>query len=477
MPRTIAKTSNVLSIRLEAPNPLFSAGDTLIGVVARKHGLVSPHATVKIQLHGRSKSHLVVSNGQTSATYRGRCNYFDPHEMTQTIHEGPLHIPNDDETTEWPFAVTIPTHISPLALNPRTNDADMCFLPLDPETVASTALPPTFYARDIGFFSQKHHSFVEYWLHAELRYTREGHFESKEADLPLHIRAATASPVDPSSHLKTSKTLRVVASHRLVPGMETAELSFHQKTRKLFGSSKLPRFAYSLQVDYPTVIQLGSPRAIPFYVKAVPDWGRTSEDIANVPQQVKLVDIEMGIHSTTAIRCVGTFSAKKADDTEKKPLQLRGPLSRLEKPVLIPCGDAVAPCDFGALLDLRLDACGHQVGFREPHCPMGTFHPSFTTWNIRHSHQLKWRVRMNVADEDVGYEMTAPLIILAPSYGPAAEPSWVRPPADETWIQPPTDGEAPPAFDQIEKEGEIVVAMASIIDGKGRETVTMGQKG
>ncbi|KAM0276627.1 hypothetical protein ACHAQH_006536 [Verticillium albo-atrum] len=476
MPRTTESKSNVLSIRLEVPKQVFSAGDTIIGAVARQNGLVSPHATVKIQLHGRSKSHMVVSNGQTSTTYRGRCNYFDPHEMTQTVFDGPMHILNDSNTTEWPFAVTIPTHVSPKALNSQTNNADMCFLPLDSDTVSSNVLPPTFYARDIGFFSQRHHSFVEYWLHAELRYTREGHFETKEADLPITVRAASAGPTDTCRYLKTSKILRLVASHRLVPGMETAELTFHQKTRKFFGSSKLPRFAYSLQVAYPTVIQLGSPRAIPFYIKAIPDWDRTSEEIANVPQEVKLLSIEMEIHSTTAIRCVGTFSAKKADDTDKQPLNLHGPFSRLKKPVLIPCGDNVTPCDFGALLELRLDAHGRQVGIREAHHPTGQFHPSFTTWNIQHLHQLKWRVRMNVAEEDVSYESTAPLTVLAPSSAVATGEDWTRPPADEAWIQPPTHGEAPPAFDQIEKEGEIVVAMASIVDGKAAEGSAVAEK-
>ncbi|KAM0323907.1 hypothetical protein ACHAQA_008488 [Verticillium albo-atrum] len=466
MPRTTASTSNILSIRLEDPRHRFSAGDTIIGAVARQFALVSPHANVKIQLHGRSKSHMTVSNGQSSTTYRGRCNFFDPREMTQTIFEGPLHIPAGQNQQEWPFAITIPAIANPKAINNATNNEEMCFLPLDAETVSSQVLPPTFYARDIGFWSTSHHSFVEYWLHAEMRYTRDGHSEVKEADLPINVRAASAEAAETYTNLKMCRVLRVVSSHRLVPGMENAELSFHQKSRKFFGSSKVPRFAFGLQIDYPTTIQLDNPRTIPFRIRAVPDWPRTSKEIVDVPQTIKLRGLELEIHANTAIKCVGTWHAKTADDTDKQSLNLYTALAGLKNPVLIPFGEKVEPCDFGALLNLRLDAQGRAAHAREPARTTERFHPSFTTWNIKHTHQLKWRVRMSIADEDASYEATTPLTVLAPS---SIVEDWAQPPRDEAWIQPPTDGDAPPAFDQIEKEGEILEVGAPVADGKHGE--------
>ncbi|KAH6884404.1 hypothetical protein B0T10DRAFT_130604 [Thelonectria olida] len=470
MPRTTPASSTNLGIRLESIQ--YAPGDTIIGCVYRKGHIVSPKASVTISLHGRTKSKMVVSRGgNSSSTYRGRFNVLGGPDGTQKVFDGPLHIPAGGEEQVWPFALALPTHVENIGLGVHV-PKDHSYLPLDPEVVATHELPETFAIHHHGF-STNMEGFVEYFLRAEMR--AMGHSSTggmHEATLPFTLRALSSEPPIVDSRLRKIKTSYSITSYRLVPGMEEAELSLSQKTRQFFSSSKVPTLYFNYQIDTPTVIQLENPNAVPFIIRCSPDWGRTSEIINGLEQQARLKSLSLRIASATVVRCEGSFSPHDADTDDKLDLYIDHAIHALGEPIYIPITDDMPPVDIGELINLRIGYQG-RVG---PKFRQGTLHPSFTTYNIRHMHQLKWAICAEIAGEDFKASGSHPLTLLKPSDdsvprkttlidGPSQVPVSLGEVSSEPWMRPPEDDPAPPSFTQVQKE-DAMQAVAEVGDMK-----------
>jgi hypothetical protein len=462
MPQTGPSMSPGLGIRLEGNQPSYSPGDTIIGSVYRKSPVVSPDSSVTISLSGRSKSKIVIHRANNTSTYRGRFNLIPESACSQKIFQGPLHIESGGDEQIWPFAITLPKYVDPRYL--QGGGQDESFLPLG---AADHILPSTYTLRSLG----NTEGFIEYFLKATMRITGQGHINMVEAVLPFKVTNLSPDPPIAEFGLKGSRSRQSMSSYRLVPGMEYAKLSFSQKMKQSFSTSSVPEFVYNLLVDVPTVIQLDNPTPIPFKLRVVPDLNGTSEIIRDIPQKVKLTSVSIRIASSTEVICEGTLYPHTKEKREEIDLCLMSAISRIKGDIYIPCTDEWPPLDIGDMIDLRLGQL--RPGF--PHRPGGgylPFDPSFTTYNIRHSHRLTWEVRGEIAGERFSALGAVPLKLLMPSdergrlgekdsvqraeteaaVDGAPGPSHLQ--RNESWIQPPDEDDAPPSFTQVVKEDE-----------------------
>lgn len=250
-------------------------------------------------------------------------------QTRQHLHQGPIHVPSSAEPASWEFAIEVPTRPSPRAVVSEMKKPEASYLPLGAGNVADYPLPASF-ANSGRRGNTRFDAYVEYHLEAALVMqgggsSRHGHGHGDNnitATLPIRIRAPPMPYPLTDFDLRRRSAQFAASSYRLVPGMETAELTFKQKSKKFFGSSKVPAFGFTIQYDCPGVIQLDNPSPIPFRVRAVPDSRRTSEVLQGVPQVVTLSSLELVLKADTCVIAPGTFGTHTGDDTVKHNIHL-----------------------------------------------------------------------------------------------------------------------------------------------------------
>ncbi|KAJ6440587.1 catabolite repression protein CAT5 [Purpureocillium lavendulum] len=445
MPPASRTASSTLAISLAAPpNWSFAAGDTIIGSVARQLPLVAPEATVTIRLLGRAKVKITVSRGNNRHdVYRSRVNFFTaaPSETQRVVFHGPVHIPQGGDAQSWPFSLAIPT--SPMIANLQGLSRECSFLPLSPEEVANHPLPGTFSSSDHGL-STRSECYVEYYLEATMRFAHKGSISVMTATQPVLMRHPSTSLPITDFRLMQKPWPRSVRSYRLIPGQETADLSFKQKSQKFFGSSKVPQFNFKLHVWVPGVLQLDNPMPVPIRLLVEPLPQQTSADIADAVHAVTLNHIKVTVKSDTRVLAPGNWSGSPHDDYHRSStnLGMETLFARLQEAIKIPSAPGDVPIDIGLLLQLRLTSRGL--------CTADTLlataqylRADFTTYSIRHTNSWKWSISYTIAGDKQKLEFEVPLAILPPPDGRQIE----QPEQADQRIAPPAY--APPPFEAI----------------------------
>lgn len=432
---------------------------------------MSTDGLLTICLNGRAKSLILVSVlNNTTNTYRGRFNLLDTSINTDKIFQGPIHIPKSEEEHVWPFAIKIPTNVDPTAADPASQILSR--LPADSESITSGPLPSSFEVETHGNRSTTM-GFVEYFLRAELQLTGQGSVDVSEALFPIIIQSMHPYPSIVDFKLQPIISTRSISSFRLLPGNEKSGPSFSQRTKKLFGSSKVPGLCFNAQVDFPSVIQIDNPKPIPFTIRLTPDSTKCTENIRGASQKFKLTRITMKIVAKTQMFGEGVTRSHEADTTEELDLDPMGLFDGLDGPIFISCSEKSPRVDIGEILNLRIGRQG-RPGQKSP----GTLYPSFRTYNIVHTHSMTWGFGLELAGENIMIHASKPLVILppsndkaaassAPAYSPPAGASKDAPPqqTSDSWICPPDDGQAPPSFDQVKEED---LARTQFGDDKGK---------
>ncbi|CAN8097389.1 unnamed protein product [Discula destructiva] len=461
MPPAVSKGGTELRIELDnvgrAHQPC-QPGSIITGRVVRTAPGVSPRATVSIRLRGRAKTRITVtrSNGQstTHSHYRNRFNFFEPTQTRQFLFDGPLHIAPGaaGEPASWPFAIDVPTTASLQALRSEAGQGNTHWLSLTPGDVILVPLPGSFYTEG-HHRNTKFEAYVEYHLEAMLM-TLGSHGKDVTAVLPIQMSAAPRRHPVSDFEIHRRSLQGLVSTYRLVPELQNADLSFKQKTKQLLGSSKVPMFGYTLQVDCPAVIQLGNPKPIPFSMRIVPDQRRTSEDIHEVDQTVALTSLELVLKAHTAVIAPRTFGKQESHDTVKHHISLpvvglgeiinptidtetpppdaKGavqslPSAQPQKPfgLVLPSkrqvGDETA-LDIGSRMGFTLNSKDATALSRSIASTCGLVTPDFKTYCIRHDHTLKWKVVLEIAGKTMKHESEQTVTIVGPSEEPLPPP-------------------------------------------------------
>ncbi|RAO66592.1 uncharacterized protein BHQ10_002604 [Talaromyces amestolkiae] len=421
MPRTEITGGPSLQIDVaKPPSWTFTHGDTVIGTVIRRTPIVAPSATVTITLFGRTKTKITVkkSNGQSTTThhYRGRWSLIGT-ESTQILHQGPLHLApgqaSGSNYLSWPFSVTIPT--KPPDTLARDHPQEQSYIPVT--NLANHQSPGTFYSSGRSGRTRSE-AFVEYYLESTLRFNRGGSNESFTATLPISV-ASFSSGSEPPINREPQQAMfySTVQSQRLLPGMEKAELTFKQKTQKLFSSSKVPTFGYKVVVQVPRQIQLGDQSPFPFVIQFHANEASISPSIKDTTQKVQLDWVRMILKSDTDLLAPGKFSHSRThthDHSLKQDLGLTKAFSNLENRVVFQSTEGSQKVDIGAMFQLILHPSALCLGNRQ--LTVGpSIYPDFVTYNIKHLHSLMIELSFTVALETKVHKMDVPVRILPPT--------------------------------------------------------------
>ncbi|KAM0335349.1 hypothetical protein ACHAQA_000394 [Verticillium albo-atrum] len=462
MPHTLTKASSALGIHLEGGRTIFAPGDTIVGCVFRGTHIVSTEAVVKITLSGRVKTKIIAapSTRGVANVYRGRSTLIDEDSHVQTIFQGPLHIAQASTTEEsersWLFTIAIPMYADNVDASAEQGD-------VAPPTghIPRPILPGTFAMNPAAFGAQDE-GFIEYTIKAELQSTQQGSVETTNAALPITIRTASLEPPIVDFRLTRHRLYGWISSYQLLPEVGRAGPSLSQKTRTLFGSSKVPVYGGHMEVDVPSVIQLENPNPIPIQIRFVPDLKvLKGSRIDDIPQKIQLVMLSMELQDATEIRCDGAASPKAATSPTTMRISVWSCLAfgPGTPPLYIPCADEGPPTDVGQKVNLRIGYTGVMgKPFRQ-----GKIHPCFAIRHLKYTHRVQYELRAQVAGEELKFKWENDLTILpstdtwedavqsgtmgwAPPAGDRAanEDEPPPPPFQEAWIRPPHSGDAPP---------------------------------
>ncbi|KAG8667782.1 hypothetical protein FPOAC1_012621 [Fusarium poae] len=243
-------------------------------------------------------------------------------------------------------------------------------------------LPPTYELFSPGVVSV----FVEYCVVAKLIFGGLGQVEMAEAIHPFRLVHYSPNPPIEDFALRVCRYPRTSKGTRLIPGSREGRTSLFGWDRTSMSRLGDPTFAYELLFGFPTRIQLDNPTPIQISLMVFPNWEMTSNILENVPQQFKLLSIQVLLVTCTKVRA---FQREKCY-TRSVDLDLSNDLDRLQREVLIPCANRWDPIDVGEMVDLR-------VGLKE--CNGEQFTPSFRTYNMTVTHKLQWKVQVQVVGE------------------------------------------------------------------------------
>jgi hypothetical protein len=119
----------------------------------------------------------------------------------------------------------------------------------------------------------------------------------------------------------------------------------------------------------------------------------------------------MELHATTSVKC---GASKTANGTHKHHFADKGTVLGLQSPITLPSDPDAEALDVGAFLALSLHP-QHAYARGKPLHRFGPISPSFITYNIKHSHELRWELTLEVAGESITIIGQQPVFVLAAS--------------------------------------------------------------
>ena len=458
MPRTGRRSSPALSIEISDLQPTYSPGDTLNGyVVCEKVPDQQPlYPAVKLRLFGRAKSKYTVQGNHGTSIDRGRAVLFEERKI---VHRGSV-CKNGEHA--WKFSMTIPKTSAPGfgARGDTFREGGGYLHTQDPTTkqeidVSKHALPSIMYYFSTSSMSGKTvEAYIEYALVAEAGFA--------EAYFPLYVRQQSVPSPITDFHMRTKSFTHLITNWSLIPEYAEKPMAISRKLKMALKRIKTPRYTYTVNVTYPTIIQLEHPDPIPLRISLIPhrDKGRTTicqDEDADCLPAVQVVSMEVKLKGDVRIRCPGTFwdsGTQKNDTFDFTFLRLIQPVAI---PVLqttgskpsqsIPQPDAApdtpralsvtlsapngneptpsltnavshpppTPLDLGTRFSILLGCSASSTLNQRPVSFKRQVYPTFTTYNIAIHYRLAWKIDLAVARETHTVSGEAPVKVLAPS--------------------------------------------------------------
>ncbi|KAJ5287619.1 hypothetical protein N7478_003305 [Penicillium angulare] len=406
-------TAEDLKFDVAAPTGwAFAAGDTIIGNLVRSTEIVVPEATVKIDFMGRIWSQITEGHTDNKKTYEDNRDLVDSQETV--LYNGPLHLPaGSDERINWEFSVKIPSQLKKnLELDYTTMGS--LFSTTSSDHPDPSILPPAFESSGSPGYKSSHTS-IKYCLKASLCYRSGKSSKIHEVTWPVKIRYSSPHTAAQSRIQQAQASETKVQSQRLLLGMQNAQLSLHDKTRKLFRSSKVPEFHFKMSASWPMAIRFDHPEPIPITVKFEVLPEKTSTDIKDAPQEIRIDSIKILLCSRTMIRIKSRLSSTSSHSNchvKSSDLGLNKVLSLLENPMTVSTGEENEPLHLGNAFHLILHEYGMTAGNKRLY-PMRPLYPDFLTHGICHTNSLELQVTVNIAGESVTATASSPVKILS----------------------------------------------------------------
>ncbi|KAL4999670.1 hypothetical protein BDV10DRAFT_50720 [Aspergillus recurvatus] len=392
MPETLALSTPQLAIVLEQPlnGRPHRPGDTIAGRVYRTAPGVAPEAKVTVTVRGRCKSKISIRRNNSTDVYRTNFDALSTPTGVEThvLTAGePLHIPQGSPGESWQFAVKIPD----LVCDIRSEWQQKYFSAPGGHLEARFAPPGSYVFTANSFLhGDSCYAFTEYWVEARIELLRQHKGKTVPdchtaiAPFPLrHVHPGTAIT---DFDMREFKKHHTTWAYRLVPG--TTKISFGQKTRQLFASSKVPKIGLDVTLSLPHALQVGNQRIIPISLSMDPVLESTSEAIHGIQQDILITAFRVKVKPTTTVQAERHDFSKSADSVNLVPSVTGSSVmygdTKLVIPV-IPGGKSGEPLAIGEILGIRL--------------PANSLHPDLLTYNIVRSHELKWELEGEIAGQ------------------------------------------------------------------------------
>ncbi|VUC22219.1 unnamed protein product [Clonostachys rosea] len=435
-----ATSSPDLGIELHNPPAFFHAGDSIAGRIYRQTAIISPEATLTINLVGciatqvnDNPSHVLVLLA-----------------FSKSLFSGAVHIPPDATCRqEWSFNIRLPKNPSCKHVMAESFNSIPFFVPIDQDSISVHPLPPTCRTKSPYFYGS-----VDYYLEAKLCYERKGVKDVVHCQYPLLLRLTDLRPPIADCHLKLHDFKRTIVSQRLVPGMHGAPLTMSQQIKKLFHTSSVPRLTLQILIETPRIIQLNHPDPISLTIKAIPNWSKSSGILQNVPQTARLVRFWAVLKSICEIP-----TPLHPSFTGPEKYTLRHSFTYHSEPLVeIRCFADEDTMDIGKAINLRLVDPEYLV-------------PDFVTFTMKVTHTLSYEMRWIIEKECVKIQDEQTVIVVPESIDRdkdcQPESSGIIP--SNPFAELDDDMDSPPSFEEAEKEKESQIDAQN--QPKGKATV------
>ncbi|KAL4752911.1 hypothetical protein BDW72DRAFT_169910 [Aspergillus terricola var. indicus] len=356
-------------------------GDTIAGRVYRTAPGVAPEAKVTVTIRGRCKSKISIRRNNSTFVYRTNFDALSTSTGVEThilVVGQPLHIPPGSPGQSSPFAIKIPD----LVYDIRSEWQQKYFAA--PGGHLDTPFPPpaSYVFTGSSLLGDSCYAFTEYWVEARIELVRQHKgrtvAEHHPAIAPFRLRNVHPGAAITEFDMRELKKHHTTWAYRLVPG--TTKISFGQKTRQLFASSKVPKIGLRIKLSLPHTLQVGNERIIPITLCIDPDLESTSAAIHGIQQEVLITAVRVKVKPTTTVQAERHDFPKSTESVSLIPPFIG---DRKLCVAVTPGGKAAEPLAIGEILGIRL--------------PVDSLHPDLVTYNIVRSHELKWELDGEIA--------------------------------------------------------------------------------
>ncbi|KAI1300555.1 hypothetical protein F5Y03DRAFT_363742 [Xylaria venustula] len=368
--------------------------------------------TVSIFLHGRAKTKVWKSNGQTTSVYRGRAPLFSQKVL---VYNDSFRV-QPGELTVFPFTAFFPETAYAAVMDDFNEDPRFICHPNQP-------LPPSFQSSYRGF-ANRYEAFVEYRVGVDVDMPRlqvDVLKPTKYAEpvvyyeRPRHSRPTSPKPSDWRGYVSVRNELLLPESER--------PAGFRQKTKALFGAGHFPIYAFDWSCLAPTQVHIGQPMCFEVNIKP-----RENESTAALIPQVQLKHFQIEISAHTQVRAHTSIFRSPGAEGNYTVCQMMG------------VKDSNEP--FSKANDNTKIINTEPLGTRSR---VGLFATSFATYNISHAYSCKISFAFQLTDKMKYVDKEFLLTVLPPLETAPPPPPAVAGPSS-----------APPQPEDIEnKESEL----------------------
>ncbi|GAP85575.1 hypothetical protein SAMD00023353_1301660 [Rosellinia necatrix] len=245
------------------------------------------HLSVFVTLHGRAKTKIWKSNGQSTSIYRGRAPLFSRRVL---VYDDSFRAQPRDAAI-LPFSLTFPEFTDATAVDE--------FIDQDSKYIChrNQPLPPSFQNSYHGF-AHRYEAFVEYRVGVDVAMPQ----------IQVHVNKPTKY-LEPVVHYERPKTTQMansrphdwrgyisVRNELLLPESDRPS-GFKEKTKALFGATNFPAYAFDWVCFVPQDVYLGQPACFEVHIKP-----RERECTATLVPEIRLKNFRVEIKAHTQVR-------------------------------------------------------------------------------------------------------------------------------------------------------------------------------
>ncbi|KAI8945956.1 hypothetical protein F4801DRAFT_97212 [Xylaria longipes] len=320
---------------------------------------------VFVFLHGRAKTKVWKSNGQTTSIYRGRAPLFSRKVL---VYDDSFRA-QPGEVKIFPFSLTFPEVADAMVLDDFGDDPRFICRQNQP-------LPPSFQSSYHGF-RHRYEAFVEYRVGVDVAMPQ----------LPVDVNRPTKydEPVVHYERPRVSQPVRgrprdwrgyiSVKNELLLPESDRPS-GFRQKTKALIGAGNFPTYAFDWVCLSPGNLHIGQPACFEVQIKP-----RAHECTATLIPEVRLKYFLIEIMANTQVRAQRQIFRAPESEGNYRICQVMGAIDNRE-----PFSKAN---EYTKIVNTEALGSGKT----------GALSSSFATYNISLAHTIKLSFAFEITDK------------------------------------------------------------------------------